>query len=70
MMTNRGGTYMRTAAAEGLEGKIKVRFEPELRNQHAHHHDARLTTCRPDYAAATDGLGPIEDEDQVRSLSA
>lgn len=62
MIASRTGTYLRTGAVVDLDKKIKVLFNEEYRNQHAHHHDARFDTCRPDYRAARDGLGPIEDE--------
>ena len=59
-IANRTGTYLRTGAVEGLEDKIDVVFDEGYRNQHAHHHDARYESCRPDYAAAHDNLGPVE----------
>jgi len=61
LITNRTATYLRTAATDGLENKMKVLFREDLYNQHAHHHDARYGRCRPDLEASTDGLGPIEE---------
>jgi len=60
MITNRTGTYLRTGAVEGLEDRVEVLFDEDIRHQHAHHHDARYERCRPDYQAAHDDLGPIE----------
>jgi hypothetical protein len=60
MLSNRTGTYLRTGAVEGLEGRIDVLFDEGYRNQHAHHHDARFDRCRPDLQASADNLGPIE----------
>lgn len=59
-IANRTGTYLRTGAVEGLENKAEVLFDEGYQNQHAHHHDATQSRCRPDYEASADGLGPIE----------
>jgi hypothetical protein len=60
MVTNRSGTYLRTGAVESLEDRISVIFHEEYRNQHAHHHDARMDRCSVCLHAARDGLGNID----------
>lgn len=60
-IANKAASAVRTVAVDDLDKKIEVRFDEELRNQHAHHHDARGDRCRPCYNASGDSLGPIDE---------